>query len=80
MLQDLAALTPPLVVCAVVIIAIVAFLRREMGEPEADEPDPADPAEHPDQAVSAPTAQENHSASPDARLSDWPDGQPRHGL
>jgi hypothetical protein len=30
-MQDLSALTPPLLVCAVVIIAIVAFLRHEMG-------------------------------------------------
>lgn len=29
-MQDLSALTPPLLVCAVVIIAIVAFLRHEM--------------------------------------------------
>lgn len=66
-MQDLAALTPPLVVCAVVIIAIVAFLRREMGEAESDQHDPPDPAEHPEQAVSAPLPQENHSPSPDAR-------------
>lgn len=44
MLQDLAALTPPLVVCAIVIIAIVAFLRRELGESDETEPGPADPA------------------------------------
>jgi hypothetical protein len=30
-MQALAALTPPLLVCAVVVIAIVAFLRHEMG-------------------------------------------------
>ncbi len=29
-MQDLSALTPPLLTCAVVIIAIVAFLRHEM--------------------------------------------------
>jgi hypothetical protein len=31
MLGDLAALTPPLVVCAASLIAIGAFLRHEMG-------------------------------------------------
>jgi hypothetical protein len=31
MWQDLAALTPPLVVCAAFIIGLVLFLRREMG-------------------------------------------------
>jgi len=31
MWQDLAALTPPLVVCAAFIIGLVIFLRREMG-------------------------------------------------
>jgi hypothetical protein len=44
MLNDLAALTPPLLVCAVFLFAVAAFLRREMrnadsqpqGGPEAD--------------------------------------------
>ncbi len=31
MWQDLAALTPPLVVCAAFIIGLVVFLRRQMG-------------------------------------------------
>jgi hypothetical protein len=31
MLQDLAALTPPLVVCAAFLIGVVLFLRRQMG-------------------------------------------------
>ena len=31
MLNDLAALTPPLVVCAAFLIAVAAFLRHEMG-------------------------------------------------
>jgi hypothetical protein len=29
-MQDLSALTPPLLMCAVVVFAIVAFLRHEM--------------------------------------------------
>jgi hypothetical protein len=35
-MQALSALTPPLLVCAVVIIAIVAFLRHEMGQSHTD--------------------------------------------
>ena len=31
MWQDLAALTPPLVMCIAIIIAVVIFVRREMG-------------------------------------------------
>ena len=31
MLQDLAALTPPLVVCVAFLIGVVLFLRRQMG-------------------------------------------------
>ena len=31
MWQDLAALTPPLVMCVAIIIALVIFLRRETG-------------------------------------------------
>jgi len=31
MWQDLAALTPPLVVCVAFIIGVVIFLRRQMG-------------------------------------------------
>jgi hypothetical protein len=35
-MNDLAVLTPPFLVCAVVVLAIVAFLRREMGRPRPD--------------------------------------------
>jgi FtsZ-interacting cell division protein ZipA len=35
-MQALSALTPPLLVCAVVIIAIVAFLRHEMRRSRTD--------------------------------------------
>jgi hypothetical protein len=38
-LQDLAALTPPLVVCAAFLIGLVLFLRRQMGAGS----EPADP-------------------------------------
>ena len=38
----LSVLTPPFLVCAVVIIAIVAFLRHEIGRGRARRADPAD--------------------------------------
>jgi hypothetical protein len=40
--NDLSALTPPFLVAAVVIIAIVAFLRHEMGRGRVDRADPED--------------------------------------
>jgi hypothetical protein len=38
-MNDLAALTPPFLVAAVVIIAIIAFLRHEMGRKRAERAD-----------------------------------------
>ena len=38
-MNDLAALTPPFLVAAAVIFAIVAFLRHEMGRKRADRAD-----------------------------------------
>ena len=38
MWQDLAALTPPLVVCVAFIVGLVMFLRREMGPRRDDKP------------------------------------------
>ena len=38
MLQDLAALTPPLVVCVAFLIGVVLFLRRQMGARRPPEP------------------------------------------
>ncbi|MBO0822984.1 MAG: hypothetical protein J2P27_03875 [Actinobacteria bacterium] len=38
-MRDLSALTPPLLVCAVVIIVIVAFLRHEMRQSRSDQND-----------------------------------------
>jgi hypothetical protein len=51
-MQDLSALTPPLLVFAVVIIAIVAFLRHEMGRSRASRPGRSDenPADSEQQA------------------------------
>lgn len=34
MLNDLAALAPPLLMCTAFLVAVVAFLRREMGDKE----------------------------------------------
>jgi hypothetical protein len=46
-MKDLTVLTPPLLMAAAVVVAVVAFLRHEMGRGRAraeDEPeDPADP-------------------------------------
>lgn len=39
-MQDLSVLTPPLLMCAVVIIAIVAFLRHEMNRSRTDKSAP----------------------------------------
>ena len=42
-LQDLAALTPPLVVCAAFLIGLIMFLRRQMSTGKPADPDrPAD--------------------------------------
>jgi hypothetical protein len=46
-MQALSALTPPLLVCAVVVIAIVAFLRHEMGHSRTDRAAPGDEGEVP---------------------------------
>jgi hypothetical protein len=42
LMADLSALTPPFLVAAVVIIAIAAFLRHEMGRGRTDRADPED--------------------------------------
>ena len=41
-MQDLSVLTPPLLMAAVVVLAIVAFLRHEMGRRHVDQADPDD--------------------------------------
>jgi hypothetical protein len=43
-MQDLSALTPPLLMCAVVVLAIVAFLRHEMNRSGRDSSTPYDNA------------------------------------
>ncbi len=48
-MADLSVLTPPFLMAAVVIIAIVAFLRHEMGRGRADRTDEEDiPAADPE--------------------------------
>jgi hypothetical protein len=59
-LRDLAVLTPPALVCAAFLVAIFAFLRREMRDPkkpaddeQADEgPGIDNPPDRPDDAAS----------------------------
>lgn len=41
-MQDLSALTPPLLMCAVVVFAIVAFLRHEMKRSGTESTTPGD--------------------------------------
>jgi hypothetical protein len=38
--QVLSALTPPLLMCAAVVVAVVAFLRHETGKKRPDESEP----------------------------------------
>ena len=62
MLEDLAALAPPLLVCAAFLIAVVAFLRHEMGASRRrrDHDAPADISGHrtiPDSQSTQPAAQ-----------------------
>jgi hypothetical protein len=67
-MQDMAALTPPLLMLAVILLAIGAFLRHEMGRKRRDDIDqPQDiPAASPisDPHVNA-NAQQSTAASPD---------------
>jgi hypothetical protein len=44
-MNDLSALTPPLLVAAVVVIAVVVFLRHEMGRSRPDREDQPDIAD-----------------------------------
>ena len=41
-MKYVSVLTPPLLVCAVFLIALVAFLRHEMGGPRSSADDPPD--------------------------------------
>ena len=63
MLQDISALTPPVLMCAVVLLAIGAFLRHEMNRkrPEDIEESPDIPAVQP---ISARSQLANNEAGP----------------
>ena len=76
MLGDLAVLTPPLVVCAALLIAIGAFLKHEMGarRPGDDDGPSADISVNdqiPDAGVSA-------AAPPDAATGNDPPAETGH--
>jgi hypothetical protein len=69
-LTDLAVLTPPAVVCAALLIAIVAFLRREMGprrpgDDEAQPPDISVNDQITEPGITGPSAQRGDSVTND---------------
>jgi hypothetical protein len=66
--QDLSVLTPPLLMAAVVVIAVVAFLRHEMGKKGSEDSRTADdiPATP---AISDPEADDPRSTQGDAHRS-----------
>jgi hypothetical protein len=74
-MQALSALTPPLVVCAVVIIAIVAFLRHEMARSRADRSAPGDETEAPG-VLSSPEADKKQNDLTDASHASADDSGP----
>lgn len=67
-MQDLSVLTPPLLMAAVVIIAVIAFLRHEMGKKGSEDSRTADdfPATPP---ISDPEADDRRSTQEDAHRS-----------
>jgi hypothetical protein len=70
-MNDLSVLTPPFLMAAAVITAIVAFLRHEMGRKRADGADPQEdfPESGPqaDNEEDSKSAVDTHTASPPAR-------------
>ncbi len=78
MLRDLAALTPPLVVCAALLLAVGAFLRHEMGNSRrpGDGPPSSDISVNgqiPDPGIGEP------AAPPDAGPANDPPAETEHG-
>jgi hypothetical protein len=61
-LQDISALTPPVLMCAVVLLAIGAFLRHEMNRKR-----PEDIDESPDIPAVQPISAHNQLANNEAR-------------
>lgn len=68
-MQALSALTPPLVVCAVVIIAIVAFLRHEMARSRSGRSGPGDETELPGLLSSSETDKKQNDPTEESRAS-----------
>lgn len=70
-MNDLAVLTPPFLMAAAVITAIVAFLRHEMGRKRADhadlEEDSPRPESQADNTEDSESAGDTHTASAAAR-------------
>jgi hypothetical protein len=66
--QDLSVLTPPLLMAAVVVIAVVAFVRHEMGKKGSEDSKRSEdfPATPP---ISDPEADDRRSTRPDAHRS-----------
>ncbi len=58
-MKDLTVLIPPLLICAVVIIAIVAFLRHEMGRARGDQSELAA-----DKSAAVPQADDERDSEP----------------
>jgi hypothetical protein len=75
-MQALSALTPPLLVCAVVIIAIVAFLRHEMRRARTGRRAPGDEGEMRAEPSSAdPDNEQNATDALDSRRASRPLGE-----
>lgn len=68
-MQALSALTPPLLVCAVVIVAIVAFLRHEMARSRGDSSAPGDEGDLPAVPGSVDPDEKQHKLTDTSRSS-----------
>ena len=68
-MQDISALAPPLLMCAVVLLAIGAFLRHEMNRKRPEDIDPAQdiPAVPP---ISGQSRSANNQESTDTSVAD----------
>jgi hypothetical protein len=75
-LGDLAVLTPPLVVCAALLIAIGAFLKHEMGARRPDDDD--GPSADISVSGQIPDAGNSAAAPPDAATSNDPPAETGH--
>jgi len=79
-LNDLAALTPPLLVCAAFLVAVGAFLRHEMRQADSQPEDESADVSTASRNPGAPGNQDGPSGTVpgrDAARSDGPDGMGR---